>query len=89
MEDADSDSENVEIMKELKHELKLARAEKKDAFQNWKVVTEAEEARRSLLDIADESDDGLKIDNCSSSISQNESETNEDLASNIISPENY
>ena len=51
-------------------------------------MTEAEEARRSLLDIADESDDGLKIDNCSSSISQNESKTNEDLASNIISPEN-
>ena len=88
MEDADSDSENVKSMKELKHELKLARAAKKDAFQNWKVVTEAEEARRSLLDIADERDDGLKIDNCSSSISQNESETNEDLASNIISPEN-
>ena len=88
MEDAGSDSENVESMKELKHELKIARAGKKDAFQNWKVVTEAEEARRSLLDIADESDDGFKIDNCSSSISQNESKTNEDLASNIISPEN-
>ena len=76
MEDADSDSENVESMKELKHELKLARASKKDALQNWIVVTEAEEARRSLLDIVDESDDGLKIDNCSSSMSQNESETN-------------
>lgn len=100
-EDDDSNDENVESVKELKKELKLARAGRKDAFQNWKVATEAEEARSTLLDMEDDGNKRFVIDNCASSVLQdsafnptsknnvtaNESKSKDvDIVSNIVLP---
>ena len=48
-DDSDSDDDKKSKIHDLKQELKMTRESKKDSYQNWKVVTEAEEARRVLL----------------------------------------
>ena len=43
------DDKKEEEIKQLKSELKSVRKSKKNAFQNWKVVTQAEEAWRTMI----------------------------------------
>ena len=56
-EDAESDDDIDSETEELKKELKTTRQSKKDSYQNWQVVTEAEEARRTMLDIEGDEED--------------------------------
>ena len=58
-EDGNNDQDTVD---ELKKEIKKARLAKKDAFQNWQVVTDAEEGRRTLLDIQDNDEYTSSVD---------------------------
>ena len=71
----------------MKKELKSAQAGEKDAFQNWKVVTEAEEARRTLLDITDNSDNNILIENSTSSVSLDSSTTNTAITGSSSNPD--
>ena len=50
-DDADSDDDIDEEIEDLKNELKKTRQSKNDSFQIWQVLTEAEEVRRTMLDI--------------------------------------
>ena len=52
-EDSDDAEEKLETLSQLKKELKVVQKAKKDAYQNWKVATDAEEGRRTLLDMND------------------------------------
>ena len=52
-EDSDDAEEKSETLFQLKKGLKVVRKAKKDSYQNWKVVTDAEEGRRTLLDMND------------------------------------
>ena len=56
-DDADDVDDFVWEIQELKNELKKTRQSKKDSYQNWQVVMEAEEVRRTLLDIKGDEED--------------------------------
>ena len=56
-DDTDIDDDIDEEIEDLKNELKMTRQSKKDSFQNWQVVTEAEEVRRTMLDIEGDEED--------------------------------
>ena len=53
-EDGDSDDETKDEVKQLKSELKSVRRSRKDVFQNLTVVTQAEEAMRTMVTIEDD-----------------------------------
>ena len=52
----DSDDE---AMSELRKELKEARKDKKEAFEKWSVITDAEEGQRTVIDMNDDNEDGV------------------------------
>ena len=56
-DDADDEDDIDEEIEDLKNELKKTRQSKKDSYKNWQVVTEAEEVRRTMLDIEGDEED--------------------------------
>ena len=49
----EEDSDDLENqLKELKEELRVTRLNKKKSFNTWKIITEAEEACQTLVDMA-------------------------------------
>ena len=75
-EDGDSDDEKENEVKQLKSELKSVRRSKKNAFQNWTVVTQAEEVRRTMVTIADDDSSSGKCKSASGTASSGNSGTN-------------
>ena len=43
----------------MKRELKESRKTKKEAYKKWSVITDAEEGRRTLMDMNDDNEDGI------------------------------
>ena len=61
-DDSDEDEDNAVAIIELKREMKEVRKDKKDSYKNWKIVTDAEEGRRTLLDMDDDDvDDSVDL----------------------------
>ena len=54
-EDGDGDID-VNVLSELKRELKESWKAKKEAYEKWSVITDAEEGRRTLMDMNDDND---------------------------------
>ena len=48
-----------EAMSELRKELKESWKENKEAYDKWSVITDAEEGRRTLMDMKDDNEDGI------------------------------
>ena len=60
----DGDEDDIkEQQRELKNELKLLRYDKKSLYSRWKVMTDAEEARQTLLDIESDEEDEVRVVN--------------------------
>ena len=74
-EDELNGDDNTKEQANLKIEMKNVRQAKKNAFINWRVVTEAEEGRRAFLEMEDEESEKSHADNSTSDTLSTKSKT--------------